>query len=311
MLSIISGAAHPALARDIAAVLNRGLVPVDLARYPDAEVVRIRESVRGSDVYIVQSTPPPSEGHLFELVLLADAAHRAGAAHVTAVVPYLSYMRQDRRAGGERTAIGARVVADMLGGGRIGRLVTVDLHQPAVEAFFDMPVEHLEAFPLFEAALQDVPRDSVVVAPDLGAARLADRLSKALGLPFAVVHKTRTSGVEVEATGVTGEVRGRRPIVVDDMITTGRTLQAALEAVTQAGAAGEAVVAATHAILAPGAPELLASLPVARLLMTDSVPTDAAAGLRGFRPVPLARLLADAVERLHEGRSLAWTRSQR
>lgn len=311
MLSIISGGAHPDLARDIAALLRRSLTPVDLARYPDAEVVRIQESVRGSDVYIVQPSPPPSEGHLFELLLLADAAHRAGAAQVTAVIPYLGYMRQDRRAGGERMAIGARVVADALSGGRIDRILTIDLHQPAAEAFFSIPVEHLEAFPLFVAALQDVPRDSVVVAPDLGAAKLADRLAQALDLPFAVVHKTRTTGVDVTSTRVTGEVHGRRPIVVDDMITTGRTVQAALEAVAKAGAKGRAIVAATHGILAPEAPALLASLPIERLFLTDTVPLEAAGGIPGFRPVPVAGLLADAIARLHEGRSLAWTRSQR
>ena len=310
MLVVISGDAHPALGRAIADALGTPLADVELTRYPDAEVVGIRESVRAADVYILQPTPPPPEGHLFELLLLADAARRAGAARVTAVVPYLGYSRQDRRAFGARTAIGARLVADVLGTGRIDRVVTVDLHQPAVEGFFSIPIEHLDAFPLLLDALRDLPRDSVIVAPDLGAAKLADRFARALDLPFAVVHKTRLSGVEVEATRVTGEVQGRRPAVVDDMITTGGTVRAALDAVAAAGATSEATVAVTHAILAPGAASLLAGLSITRLVMTDSVPIDTA-GLAAFQMVTLAPLLADAIRRLHEGRSLEGLHAQR
>lgn len=310
MLSVIAGGAHPALAERIAGLLGLAPVPVTLSRYPDAEVVRIDASVRGADVYLVQPTPPPPEGPLFELLMLADAAHRAGAARVTAVVPYLGYSRQDRRAAGERTSIGARVVANILDAGAIDRLVTVDLHQPAVEGFFAMPVEHLEAFPLLLRALGEVAPDSAIVAPDLGAARLAGRFAEELHLPMVVIHKTRLTGVDVVATRLTGDIRGLRPIVVDDMITTGSTVRAALAAAAGAGAVGSATVAVTHGVFAPGAAKTLAGAGTGRLLVSDSVPFPDSS-FEHLETVSLAPLLADAIQRMHEGRSLAGLRSRR
>jgi ribose-phosphate pyrophosphokinase len=310
MVTLIAGGAHPGLANEIASLLGVDLVPMRLSHYPDAEVVRIDASVRGADVYLIQPTPPPPEGFLVELMLIADAAARSGAARVTAVVPYLGYSRQDRRAAGERTAVGARVVANILGSGSIDRLVTVDLHQPAVEGFFAMPVEHLEAFPLLLRALGDVPRDSAIVAPDLGAAKLADRFAAELQLPMVAVHKTRLTGVDVVATRITGDVEGLRPIIVDDMITTGSTVRAAVEALTAAGSAGPATVVVTHGILSPEAPDTLTRLGLGRLLATDSVPVPTGA-LPGLEVVSLAPLLADAIQRLHDGRSLAGLRSHR
>lgn len=310
MVTLIAGGAHPGLANQIAGILGVELVSMRLSHYPDAEVVRIDASIRGADVYLVQPTPPPPEGFLVELMLIADAAARSGAARVTAVVPYLGYSRQDRRAGGERTAVGARVVANILGSGDIDRLVTVDLHQPAVEGFFAMPVEHLEAFPLLLGALGEVPRDSAVVAPDLGAAKLADRFAAELQLPMVAVHKTRLTGVDVVATRITGDVEGLRPIIVDDMITTGSTVRAAIDALAAAGSAGLATVAVTHGILSPEAPDTLSRLGLGRLLATDSVPLPTEA-LPGLQVVSLAPLLADAIQRMHDGRSLADLRSHR
>jgi ribose-phosphate pyrophosphokinase len=309
MLSVIAGGAHPRLAEAIAETLRLAPTPIDFAHYPDAEVVRLELSVRDADVYLVQAMPSPPEAHIVELLLMADAAFRAGAARITAVLPYLAYGRQDRRAGGERMAIGARVVADMLNAGHIDRVVAVDLHQPAVEGFFSMPVEHIEAVPLLVDRLRGV-EDAVVVAPDLGAAKLADRVAADLGLPFAVVHKTRTTGVDVTATRVTGEVRGLRPIILDDMITTGRTVKAALAALAEAGCAGEATVAVTHALFAPEAAAVLGSAPIGRLIVTDTLPVDA--GVHpGIEVVPVAPLLAAAISRLHAGRSLSPLRSHR
>jgi ribose-phosphate pyrophosphokinase len=309
MLSVIAGGGHPQLAADVCRVLQVEPLNVSLLHYPDAEFVRIETSVRDQDVYIVQSTAPPPERHIVELMLLADAAHRAGASHITAVVPYLAYSRQDRRAGGQRTAVGARVLADMLCSGHVDRLVSVDLHQPAVEGFFSIPVEHIEAAPLLVERLGKMD-NAVVVAPDLGAAKLADAISASLGLPFAVVHKTRTSGTEVTATRVTGEVRGLRPVIVDDMITTGGTVRAALNALVDAGCSRPATVAVTHALFATGASQTLSALPVDRLLVTDSVPVDTRE-LPKLEVVSLAHRIAEAISRLHVGRSLESLRSHR
>jgi ribose-phosphate pyrophosphokinase len=302
---IISGGAHPALARAVAAAGGFRTVAAELERLPDAELVGVADSVRGEDVYLIQPTPPPPESHLFELLLLADAVRRAGAARITGVVPYLGYARQDRRAAGRRVAVGAKVVADVLAT-RLDRVVVVDLHAPATEAFFSCAVEHLEAFPLFLEQLRGI-KDAVVVAPDLGASKLADRYAAALELPFAVVHKTRLSGTEVAVRQVTGDVAGRVPLIVDDMITTGRTVAAALGAVLAAGASAGAIVAATHAVFAPGAVELLFSLPIRRLLVTDSVPPPPDPRIE---VVTLAGTLAEAIRRLHEGRSLEGLRAR-
>lgn len=301
----MAGGAHEALAHAVADAGGFELIDAALEQLPDAELVELRHEVRGADLYVIQPTPPPPEAHLFELMLIADAARRGGVARITGVVPYLGYSRQDRRAGGRRTAVGARVVADMLAT-RLDRVVAVDLHTPAIEGFFSCAVEHLEAFPVILERLRGTT-DATVVAPDLGAAKLADRYASALGLPFAVVHKTRTSGTEVAAGQLTGSVAGRIPVIVDDMITTGATVAAALRAVLAAGARPGAIVAATHGLFAPGALDLLSSLPVQRLLVTDSVPPPPHPQVE---LVSLARTLAQAIERLHDARSLEGLRAQ-
>jgi ribose-phosphate pyrophosphokinase len=295
---VVPGGAHPGLARDIVAAGGFTSVRAKLEHLPDAELVTLEDSVRGEDVYIVQPTPPPPAPYLFELLLIADAARRAGASRVTGVIPYLGYSRQDRRAGAARVAIGARVTADVLAT-RLDRIVALDLHAPAIEGFFSCPVEHLEAFPLLLEAVRDTGCE-VVVAPDLGASKLADRYATALSLPFAVVHKARMSGTEVSARHVTGDVNARLPLIVDDLITTGATVTAALDAVGAAGARPGGVIAATHGVFAPGTLDALLERPLQSLLVTDSLPQAAP----GVAVVRLGGLLADAISRLHEGRSL-------
>ncbi|HTR21499.1 MAG TPA: ribose-phosphate diphosphokinase, partial [Gemmatimonadales bacterium] len=222
---LIAGSANPQLATAVSTAAGAPLARTAIHRFPDGELhVALGDSVRGQDVYLLQPTSPPVETHAFELMLLADAARRAGAARITGIVPYLGYARQDRRAGG-REALGARVMADLLGSG-LERVVAVDLHMPALEGFFSVPIEHLTALGVLveRLALPEVNERGVVVAPDLGAARLADRYARALELPVAMVLKTRLGGTEVVARGVTGDVRGRVPVIVDDMISTGATV---------------------------------------------------------------------------------------
>ncbi|HEU5041845.1 MAG TPA: ribose-phosphate pyrophosphokinase, partial [Gemmatimonadales bacterium] len=247
---------------------------------------------------------PPVEEHLFQLLLLADACRRAGAARLTAIVPYLGYGRQDRRASG-REPVGARLVADLLAAAGLDRIVAVDLHSGTLEGIFTTPLEHLTAVPILCEALRPrLPADAVIVAPDLGATKLAERYARLLGLPAALVHKRRLSGERVAVRGVTGEVRDRTPLVVDDMITTGGTVEAAVGAVLEAGARPEVTVCATHGLFVGPAMERLARLPVSRLLTTDSVAAPAGGGPTLER-VTLAPLLADAITRLHGDRSLA------
>lgn len=304
--TIFSGSAQTALSEAVAASVGVPLGKRDVERFPDGECrVRILQSVRGQDVYIVQPTSPPVEANLLELLLIADACRRAGARRLTAVIPYLGYARQDRRATG-REPVGARLIADLIRAATLDRVVALDLHSPALEGFFSLPLEHLTAVPLLAEALRRLPLggNGVIAAPDLGAARLADRYARLLEMPVAIVHKTRVSGREVATHGVTGDVEGRQPLIVDDMISTGGTIEAAARALAAAGSLPVAAVVATHGLFVGDAAERLAALGARRLLVTDSVARPPALPL-ALEVVSVAPLLAKAIRQLHEDRSLA------
>jgi ribose-phosphate pyrophosphokinase len=302
-MHLVAGGASELLAGAMADALGTRLVDRDLARFPDGEIhVRLREELRDADTYVVQSTGPPSQEHLTQLLLLTDAAHRAGAARITAVLPYLAYARQDRRtAVGE--PVGLRVVADLLKASHVDRLVVVDPHTSALESIVSVPVETTTAVPLLAEALRDrMDEDTVVVAPDLGAAKLVDRYAAHLGLDVAIVRKTRVSEAEVSAGAVVGEVEGRRTILVDDMVSTAGTIASAAQAVRAAGAVGPIVVATTHGLLVGPAVERLRAIPVDTLVVTDSLAAPEAE--LPVEVVTLADRLAEVVRRLHEGRPL-------
>jgi len=304
-LTLLSGCANLSLAERIAQTLGVRLGVVSLHRFPDGELqVAVRDSLRGHDVYLVQPTTPPFEAHFLELLLLADACRRAGAARLTAVVPYFGYARQDRRAGG-REPVGARLIADLLWSGGIQRLIAVDLHSPTLEGFFSFPLEHLTAVPALAEAVGTGIGERVVVGPDLGAARLADRYGRALNLPVALVHKTRITGEEVMVRGITGDVRGRAPVIVDDMISTGATIAAAVAALREAGCRPEVTVVASHALLVGSAPARLRALALERLIVTDSVAMPTPSAELPLHVVSVAPLVAETIGRLHDDRSLA------
>ncbi len=304
-LLLFAGLANPRLAETIAAGLRVPLGRCGIERFPDGELhVEVQESVRGHDVYLLQPTSPPVETHLLELLLLADACRRAGAARVTAVVPYFGYARQDRRAHG-REAVAARLVADLIATSGVARVVAVDLHSAGLEGVFSIPLENLSAVPLLaQAARPWLPADGVLVAPDLGAAKLADRYARLLCLPVAIVHKTRLSGTEVTVSAITGDVRNRTPIIVDDMISTGGTVVAALDAVRAAGAQPQAVVVASHGLLVAPAVERLQAAPVQQIIVTDSVPPPDCPSLP-LKVATLAPLVAEAISRLHQDESVS------
>jgi ribose-phosphate pyrophosphokinase len=269
---LLAGSANPALVSAVASELGTDVGAGAVGAFPDGELhVRVDADVRGRDVWIVQPTGPPVERHLVELVLLADACWRAGSGRVNAAVPYFGYARQDRRSAvGE--ALGGRVMADLVGTARLASMLVVDVHSPAVEAMLGMPVRTLTAVPLLAAALQPwVGADHVVVAPDLGAVKLAERYADVLGLPVAHVRKTRLTGTTVRSEEVVGPVKGRTAVIVDDMISTGGTIAAALHALQRAGCDGGFLVAATHPVLAGSALETLGRLPLQRLFITDTL----------------------------------------
>ena len=303
-MAVFVGPAALALGTQVCDILHLPPALYDCRRFPDGEFqMEIHEAVRGRDVYIVQSTRPPVEEHLMQLLLLADACRRAGASRMTAVMPYFGYARQDRRAASR--SLGARVAADVIATAGFDRAMLIDAHTAAIEGFFDIPIDHLSAAPLLaSAAAPAMPENAVVVAPDLGAAKLAREYARLLHLPMAVVHKTRLDGEQVHATSVVGEVRGRAPLIVDDMLSTGATVQAAVGALLAAGAAAPVTVSVSHALLVGHAREVMRQLPIARLITTDTVAAQAPA-VPHVEVATVAPLIAAAIRRDHFDESLA------
>ncbi len=298
-LGIVAGSAHPVLAREVAALLGVRPVPVEVERFPDGELSVAVGPVRGSDVYVVQPTGPPVNEHLLELLLLLDATRRAGAARVTAVVPYFGYARQDRTSRpGE--PLGLRVAAEALAASGASRLVVVDPHPRSFESACPVPVEVVSAVGQLVDALGELgPGRHVVVAPDLGAVRLAERMAAALGAPTAAVAKRRVSGTQVHAEHLLGEVRGKTAVIVDDMVATAGTIEAAARLVRARGARPNPVVVATHGLFTGPAAARLGALAPERLVVTDTLappPSGPSAEVRSVAP-----LLAEAIGRLHGG----------
>ncbi len=295
---LLSSTVHPALTAATAQAFGVPLGVVKTAVFPDGELgVELGQSVQGLDVFVCQPLTAPVGESLFALSLLADACHRNGAKRVVAVIPYLAYARQDRR-DSTLSPLGARVLADLLAAGRFSRVVLLDLHSRAIEGCFSAPVEHLSALPLLAEAIgRNLQPDSVVVSPDVGGMKRAEAVAKVLHLPVAVVHKQRTSGLEVQTHGVVGNVKDKHVVLVDDIISTAGTLSAAIAALLAQGAKPSFTVAAVHGLFVGPAVERLAQLPLKHLLVTDSVPQRP-----GIHPaigvVSCASVLAEGLKRL-------------
>ena len=304
-LKILSGSANVPLSENIAKNLGVRRSEVRLERFPDSELnVEIQESVRGADVYIVQPTCPPVDEHLLELLLMGDASRRAGASHLTAVIPYFGYARQDRRSRG-REPLSVRLIADLIGASGFQRVIAVDLHSHAVESAFAIPVEHISAVSLLaEAARSSIRGDAAIVSPDLGAVKMAERYAKLLDLPVAIIHKSRISGEEVQVQQIVGDVRNKEVLVIDDMISTGGTIESAIKALLEAGCSPSGVkVLATHGLLVGLAGQRLGPLPIERMFISDSVPGPESFPV-SFQVVSLASLLAQTIQHLHRRESL-------
>jgi ribose-phosphate pyrophosphokinase len=303
-MPIVSGSAHPALAGDLARELGSDRVPCLLQRFPDGEEdVELQGSVRGQPVLVVQPLESPVGEHLLELLLVADACRRAGARTITAVLPYVGFARQDRVTR-EGRPLGARVLSGALATGGFSQVLAVDLHGAVMAACIEPPVAHLTAVPALAAALRPhLHEDSIVVAPDLGAIKLAEAYAGRLGTDLAIVSKVRVSPAKAEVRSLGGEVRGKRPVIVDDMISTGSTVGATIDALLARECQPEIVVAATHGIFTPESASRLDRPEVARVLVTDSLPLPRRAPAR-LEVIRLAPVLAEAIRRMDEGRGL-------
>jgi len=295
-LKLIAGMAQRTLGELIAQELERSLEPVEISAFADGETrVHIAADVRDAWVVILQSTCPPVNDQVMTLALLADAARAAGAAQITALVPYFGYARQEQRSqvGDARSA---QVVARLLAGVGIDHLVTLDLHAPALESALPMPATLLSADELFVPHIQTWQLDKpIVVAPDAGGIKRAQRIARRLEAPLALVTKERSKVDVATALQVLGDVRDRACVLVDDLASSGRTLAGAAEALMRAGAA-EVHAVVTHAVMAEGAWERLSAAPLKHLATTDSIPVTPRQRLE---IVPIAPLLARTIRYLH------------
>jgi ribose-phosphate pyrophosphokinase len=302
-LMLFSGTANAALGAAVAAELGVRPGTCAVSRFPDGETtVRLDESVRGRDVYLVQSTAPPVNDHLMELLVFADACCRCAAARITAVLPYFGYARADKRHG-RRDPITASLVAQLMQAAGINHVITLDLHAAQIEGFFQIPVDSLTAVPTFCHALRDrLPAGVVVVSPDTGRVAVATDYAHRLRSSVAILHKRRSSGTETAVTHVVGDVRDRSCLIIDDMISTGGTIARAIEALLAAGARPEIIVAASHGLFVGEARAQLSHRAIREVYVTDSVIVDRS--WPRLRVVPIAPLFAEAIRRLHAGGSL-------
>jgi ribose-phosphate pyrophosphokinase len=303
-LLLLAGRANRPLSQEIADLLGIELDGVTIRDFADGEIfVRIDRNARGRDVFIIQTTCAPAENTI-ELLLLIDAARRASAARVTAVVPYFGYGRQDRK-DQPRVAIGAKLMANMLVAAGADRVVSVDFHQHQIQGFFDIPVDHLYAAPVItryfrEKAIEDL----VVVAPDVGSAKMARGYSKRLGATFAIIDKRRPAHNVAEVLNVVGEVEGKNCLLTDDMVDTGGTLANAVHALKDRGARA-VYAAATHALLSGKASERLAAAPLEEFVVTNTIDVAEERRFPGLRILSVAGLLASAIEYIHSNESVS------
>jgi ribose-phosphate pyrophosphokinase len=301
---VLAGSANPGLAEEIALHLGIPLGKVTSRRFADGEIfVRIDENVRGRDLFIVQSTQPPAD-NIMELLLLIDAARRASAARITAVMPYYGYARQDRK-DQPRVAIGAKLVANMIVGAGADRVLGIDFHQHQLQGFFDVPVDHLYAAPVLTRYFREKHLSNlVVVAPDVGSAKMARDFAKRLGATIGIIDKRRPAANVAEVMNVIGEVEGKDCLVVDDMIDTAGTMAEAVVALKERGAA-DVYCCASHALLSGPAVERLKNAPLKELVVTNTVPLPEEKRFDRLTVLSVADLIARAVRYTHSNESVS------
>jgi ribose-phosphate pyrophosphokinase len=301
---ILTGTGNRALAEQIAEHLDVELCKCTVNRFADGEVfVRIDENVRGADVFIVQPTNPPAE-NVLELLLLIDAVRRASAARITCVMPYFGYARQDRK-DQPRVAIGAKLVAKMIEASGADRVLGLDFHAHQLQGFFDLPVDHLYAAPVFTAHYRKKQlTDLVVVAPDVGSAKMARGFAKRLNGSLAIIDKRRPSANVAEVVNVVGEVEGRDCLIPDDMIDTAGTVSEAARALKALGAK-DIYVCATHALLSGPAVERLSSAPIAEVAVTNTIEIPDSRRFAQLHVLSVGELLAKAIRFTHADQSVS------
>lgn len=304
-LLVFSGTSSPELSKNIAKKLGLSLGKVDVSRFLNGEIyVRFKDSVRGGDIFVIQSLSNNVNDVLMELLIMVDALKRASAKTITAVIPHYGYARQDRKSKA-REPITAKLIADLLTVSGISRLATVDLHADSIQGFYNMPVDHLTAMSIIAKYFKKKKlKDLVVVSPDVGRVKTAKKFSDYLGADLAILHKSRPRANTAEITHMVGEVEGKTALVVDDMIDTAGTLCEAAKAVIKNGAI-EAYAAATHPILSGPAVSRLEKSPFKEVIFTDTIPVSKDKMIKKFTTLSVAPLIAKMIKNIHEYKSVS------
>jgi len=306
-LMVFTGNANPVLADQIAKHIGVPLGDAKIGKFSDGEIsVVLNENVRGKDVFIIQPTCAPTNDSIMELVLMADALHRASANRITAVIPYFGYARQDRRVRSARVAISAKVVADMISAVGVNRVLTVDLHAEQIQGFFSIPVDNVYGSPVLT---DDIERqryeDLIVVSPDVGGVVRARAVAKQLNVELAIIDKRRPSANEAQVMHIIGDVKGRCCLIVDDMVDTAGTLCKAAEALKRDGAK-QVVAYCTHPVLSGKAIENINASSLDTLVVTDTIPlNEAAKNCSRIRQLSMAKLLAESIRRVSNEESIS------
>lgn len=304
-MMVFSGTSNPEMAEGLARHLNAELGNVKIRQFANGEIyVRFLESVRGSDVFLVQSLCRPVNDTLMEMLIMVDAAKRASAESITAVIPHFGYARQDKKSAA-REPITAKLVADLLTVAGVQRVITMDLHQGQIQGFFDIPVNHLTALPILADYFESLGlTDCCVVSPDVGRAKACKKLSDMLGATLAIMHKGRPDHNVAEITHVIGDVSGKTCIVADDMIDTAGSITEGAKALMNAGAKA-VYVTATHGIFSPPAYERIENSPVVEVVVTDTVPVPEERRHGKIRVLSVAPLFAHAVSNVFNDESVS------
>ncbi len=306
-LCVFAGSAVPDLVDRVCERLGiqRGEAVID--QFPDGETtIKLEDDVRGRDCFVVQSTCPPVNDNLMELLIFIDSLRRASADRITAVIPYFGYARQDRKSEG-RTPITAKLVANMIATAGVDRVLAMDLHADQIQGFFDIPVDHLTATPVLCRHFESLNLENIaIVSPDIGNIKTANKFASHLGGELAVIDKRRTSGDHATAVNIIGDVRGKTVCIFDDMVTTAGTATEAARLVREHGAVG-VCLGATHAVFAGPAFERLRKAEFAHLVVTDTIPMseDAKAKLPNLTVLTVSDLIAEAIRRIHHHESIS------
>jgi ribose-phosphate pyrophosphokinase len=308
-LTLISGRAHPQLSAEISEYLGVPLAAVDVTNFPDGETsVRLNQNIRGRDVFLIQPTGPDANQNLMELLILIDTCMRASAERITAVVPYFGYARQDRKDAG-RTPITSKLVANLITGAGAHRVLTIDLHAAQIQGFFDLPVDHLFAAPILDEyfrSLKIPTEELVIVSPDEGSIKRALQHQEHLGGSLVIVDKRRSSATETrQANLIGGPIAGKTALIFDDMISTAGSMVGAVNVARQHGAR-KVYVGAAHGLFCGPAIARLAEAPIDQIVVTDSLPQDAARRLPNLKVVSVAPLLGEAIRRIHRNESVSY-----